>query len=54
MEYSIRFTILLMTVPATDVVKKAAKSSCNNHNSKWQDFKSTQAFDVLNKKFPTN
>jgi len=43
-----------MTVPAADVVKKAAKSSCNNHNSKWQDFKSIQAFDTLNKEFPTN
>jgi hypothetical protein len=48
---------VLMTVPAVDVnkiVKNAAKSSFNNDNAKWQDFKSTQAFDALNKEFPTN
>lgn len=48
---------VLMTVPESDVngvIKNAVKSSFNNDNAKWQDFKATQAFDELNKQFPTD
>ncbi|MDF1882364.1 LPP20 family lipoprotein [Sulfurimonas sp. SAG-AH-194-C21] len=48
---------VLMVVPAADVnsvIKNAVKTSFNNDNAKWQDFKASQAFDALNKEFPTN
>ena len=47
---------VLMTVPESEVngeIKKAVKSSFNNDNAKWQDFKASQAFDSLNEQFPT-
>jgi len=48
---------VLMTVPEAEVntvVKGAVKSSFNNDNARWQDFKASQAFDELNKQFPTD
>ncbi|MDQ7043232.1 MAG: LPP20 family lipoprotein [Sulfurimonas sp.] len=47
---------VLMTVPETEInsiVKNAVKSSFNNDNARWQDFKASQAFDALNEQFPT-
>ncbi len=48
---------VLMVVPEEEVnsvVKNAVKSSFNNDNARWQEFKATQAFDELNKQFPTD
>lgn len=48
---------MLMTIPEGEVngiLKKSAKTSFNNDEARWQDFKATQAFDDLNKQFPTN
>ena len=47
---------MLMTIPESEVngiLKNSAKTSFNNDEARWQDFKATQAFDDLNKEFPT-
>ncbi|MDF1876620.1 LPP20 family lipoprotein [Sulfurimonas sp. SAG-AH-194-L11] len=48
---------ILMTIPESEVngaIKNAVKSSFNNDNARWQEFKATQAFDALNEQFPSN
>jgi len=48
---------VLMVVPEEEVngvIKNAVKSSFKNDNARWQEFKASQAFDELNKQFPTN